>query len=221
MAKYVPTGKPRGRPRSNRRESEFPQIDIRELFRAHPHLRGQTEIALSCDGSPVRVGVKYTKHAPSIPLLPWFVCGRCGRGARVLFVHTAPAVRVCFPDGRTWDAPTCSGLACRHCAKVDPESHNLTGMRRSLRRSVKLREQLQGGSPALKPLGMHWATHARLCRELRREQQMRAELTELRATGIDRRGAERSAARATGTDNPAELSNRELVRALRAISSRR
>lgn len=196
--------------------AEFERIDVRELFRAHPQLHGQRCVTLAYAGTDVDIQIRYHASAPTRPQ-PVFVCVQCGKGARVIFGVKSAPIDFQLHNGSHKQLPGTATLVCRRCAKVDPDSHNLTGEQRSLRRSTQLRELLKGGSPRQKVKWQHWATYTQLCRELKRETQVRGEIAGLREAGVSRSDAERSAAVAIGTDNPVELSDRELVRALRAL----
>ncbi len=208
----------RGRPRKNRRVAEFRKIDIRDLFRAHPKLHGLHSVSLAYAGQDIVVQIKY--HDCVVPRpQPVFVCFLCERGARVLFGVQSTTRQ---PLGRMGQsiAETAS-LVCRRCAKADPDSHNLPGEERSLRRTIRLRARLKGGSRVQKAKGQHCATHAQLCRGLRREAHVREEIRGLRMHGVPRLLAERSANIATGAMSPAELTDQELTRALRAFERAR
>lgn len=215
MANPVPIKK-LGRPRKNKKSAEFQKVDVREFFRAYPSLQGQQNVVLSLGGKAFSLQIVYHKHAPPKPL-PSFVCPRCTGGARILFLVTPPGVGIRFAEEEMLHMTPVLALLCRSCAAVDADSHNLTGKQRSLRRTRKLRKQLAGGGLLVKPKGMHQTTHARLCRGIRREHQLRQEITGLRAAGLSRLGAELHAAVATGTSDVSALSDRELTRALRAV----
>lgn len=203
-----------GRPRKHRKVAEFQKVDVRELFRAHPNLHGLRNVSLTYAGEGIVVQIKYHNCVVARPQ-PVFVCSQCEKGARVLFgVSRVAGVQL---GGREPHLAGSAALVCRTCAKADPDSHNLTGEQRSLRRTARLRTLLKGGGRSQKVKGQHWITHAQLSRGLMREAQVREELGGLRADGVSRFDAERLAAKATGTVNPTELTDAELRRALRAF----
>lgn len=210
MANFT-TEQKRGRPRKNTRAADLERVDIRALFRAQPNLYGSASIVLGRGEALQVVQIKYYTSAVARPQ-PLFVCTLCSSGVRIMYGPRS------LPTAADSDVRV---LVCSRCAKADPDSHNLTGLQRSKRRTQRLRGRLNGGNLRQKAKWQQWETYAGLRRGLLREADLREEIRVLREMGVSRINAERSAAMAPGTSPPAALTDSELLRALRALHRKR
>jgi hypothetical protein len=107
---------------------------------------------------------------------PWFLCPDCRRRVGSLYLRKEPALEIITHGRSTVAVPEREVLACRHCLRLQYDSQAENEVGRSLRRTRKLSAKLAKGSLRRKPKWMRWPTFERLCRLLRHERNLRAEL---------------------------------------------
>lgn len=209
-----------GRPRRHLKTTDVPSISMADLREAGDVRLGTTTAPLVCGGTTWHVQISRTP-CPLGGARPWLHCPRCNRRVCALYLGSQPAVSVVANGHELVSLPEKQVLACRFCLRLQYRSQVESPVTRSYRRTHKLKERLAGSDFSAKPKWMRWRTFQRLCREIDRERELRAEVFDRIECGESERAATSQVQVVLDAARASCLTEKELNRALRRLGSLR
>ena len=209
-----------GRPRLHQRTMDVHSISLADLHQAGHVTLGTATLVLARDGATWNVQITHAS-CPLGGARPWLHCPRCDRRVGTLYFGIQPALSVVVHGQELASLPEREELACRLCLRLQYASQAESPVSRSYRRTQKLRVGLASPAFVAKPKWMRWPTFQRLCGELDRERELRAEVLDRLECGESERAATLQVQVALDAARASRLTDKELNRAIRRLGSLR